>query len=621
MSRKNIISFFTVLLAWAAVILFHIFQPPSKPIAWDTFGYYLYLPLTFIYHDLGIQHKEIIDHIFELYNPSSTFYQATHIPGGNWMMKYSMGMAILYSPGFFVAHMLAPVLGYPADGFSTPYQVGIVVNSIVFFMVGFWYFRKVLLYFFSDGITAMVLVLIYFGTNYYSYTNWSAEMSHSYLFTFYALILWNTIHWYKHFKMKNMVALGFLIGLATLARPTELISVLIPLLWGVDSKKAFVEKFHALKTTYRKQMIVFIIIMAAIGSLQIIYWKIYSGSFIYYSYVNPGEGFEFLSPYLIKVLFSFRKGWFIYTPVMMFAVAGFWVLYKYNIKVFYSLFIFFALNLYIISSWSCWWYAQSMSQRALVQSYAVMGIPLGYFIQWVMGKRKIWKGLFLLVILFFIGLNIFQNWQIRKGILSGDRMTFEYYLKTFGRTKISPDDKKSLLVNRMFRDNVEKIEDKSALTSGRLLKSFSFENTSEPKGKHYTTKFAHSGKHSIKMDSTLHFSPSFKIPFAELTSHYYAWIKASVWVYPVSDPKETPASLVVTFQHKGKNYKYKTKSIENNDVRKNLKLNQWNKVELLYLTPEVRNKKDKLVVYVWNRGKKPVYFDDLKIEIMEPNDE
>jgi len=621
MSRKNIISFFTVLLAWAAVILFHIFQPPSKPIAWDTFGYYLYLPLTFIYHDLGIQHKEIIDHIFELYNPSSTFYQATHIPGGNWMMKYSMGMAILYSPGFFVAHVLAPVLGYPADGFSTPYQVGIVVNSIVLFMVGFWYFRKVLLYFFSDGITAMVLVLIYFGTNYYSYTNWSAEMSHSYLFTFYALILWNTIHWYKHFKMKNMVALGFLIGLATLARPTELISVLIPLLWGVDSKKAFVEKFHALKTTYRKQMIVFIIIMAAIGSLQIIYWKIYSGSFIYYSYVNPGEGFEFLSPYLIKVLFSFRKGWFIYTPVMMFAVAGFWVLYKYNKKVFYSLFIFFALNLYIISSWSCWWYAQSMSQRALVQSYAVMGIPLGYFIHWVMGKRKIWKGLFLLVVLFFVGLNIFQNWQIRKGILSGDRMTFEYYLKTFGRTKISPDDKKSLLVNRMFRDNVEKIEDKSALTSGRLLKLFSFENASEPKGKHYTTGFAHSGKHSIKMDSTLHFSPSFKIPFAELTSHYYAWIKASVWVYPVSDPKETPASLVVTFQHKGKNYKYKTKSIENNDVRKNLKLNQWNKVELLYLTPEVRNKKDKLVVYVWNRGKKPVYFDDLKIEIMEPNDE
>ena len=621
MSRKNLISFFIVIVAWAAVILFHIFQPPSKPIAWDVFGYYLYLPLTFIYHDLGIQHKEIIDHIFELYNPSSTFYQATHIPGGNWMMKYSMGMAILYSPGFFVANILAPVLGYPTDGFSTPYQVGIVVNSILFFMVGFWYFRKVLLHFFSDGITAMVLVLIYFGTNYYSYANWSSEMSHNYLFTFYALIIWNTIQWHKHFKMKNMVALALLIGLATLARPTELISALIPFLWGVDSKKTFIERIHVLKTTYRKQIVVFIIIMAAIGSLQIIYWKIYSGNFIYYSYVNPGEGFEFLSPYIFKVLFSFRKGWFIYTPVMMFAVAGFWVLYKYNKKIFYSLFIFFALNLYIVSSWSCWWYAQSMSQRALVQSYAVMGIPLGYFIRWVMGKQKIWKGLFLLVALFFVGLNVFQNWQMRKGIMSGDRMTFKYYLKTFGKTKISPEDKKLLLVNRMFRDNVERIEDKSALTSARLLRTFSFENTSEPKGKHYTTEFAHSGKHSIKMDSTLHFSPSFDIPFAELTNHYYAWIKASVWVYPVSNPKETPASLVVTFQHKGKNYKYKTKSIENEDVRKSLKLNQWNKIEILYLTPEVRNKNDKLVVYVWNRGKNPVYFDDMKIEIMEPKDE
>jgi len=104
MNRKNRLSLFTVLLVWVSVTLFHIFQPPHKPIAWDTFGYYLYLPMTFIYHDLGIQHKEVIDHIFELYNPSSTFYQATHIPGGNWMMKYSMGMAVLYAPGCFVAH-------------------------------------------------------------------------------------------------------------------------------------------------------------------------------------------------------------------------------------------------------------------------------------------------------------------------------------------------------------------------------------------------------------------------------------------------------------------------------------------------------------------------------------
>jgi len=620
MGRKNLLSLFAVVVAWFTVVVIHIVSPPNNPISWDTFGYYLYLPLTFIYHDLGIQHKEVIDHIFALYDPSTTFYQATHIPGGNWMMKYSMGMAVLYAPGFFVAHLLAPVLGYPADGFSTPYQVALVANSVLFFMVGYWYFRKVLLHFFNDKVAALVLLSIFFGTNYYSYSVYSPETAHNYLFAYYALLLWFTIRWHQTFEKKYMVTLALLIGLATLSRPTELISVLIPLFWNVDSKKVFLEKIKDFKGKYRKQLMLFMGIMMAIGSLQIIYWKIYSGSFIYYSYVNPGEGFEFFSPYILKVLFSFRKGWFIYTPMMLFAVAGFWFIYKKNRKLFYPLFIFFVINFYIISSWSCWWYAQSMGQRALVQSYAVMGIPFGFFIQWIGNRKLVWKLLFGLLALFFIWLNIFQTWQLRHHIISGDRMTFAYYVKTFGKTEVNPEDKKLLLVQRLYSDNKPKMGDESNYNLS-VLKEFDFEDNNEKKSTHFTTRYAHTGRQSLKMDSTLYFSSVYKIPFKEMTNHYYAWIRVTVWVYPVHDLSETPSALVISFQHKGKNYRYRALDINGKETRDKLKLNQWNKVEMTYLTPEVRNQNDNLVTYIWNRGKKDIYFDDLKVELLEPKNE
>ncbi len=620
MSRKNILSFYTVLAVWLAIILSHWLNPFINPITWDAFGYYLYLPLTFIYHDLGLQHKEVIDHIFALYDPSNTFYQATHIPSGNWMMKYTMGMAILYSPGFFVAHFITAFTGYPADGFSLPYQIALAVNSVLFSMIGFWYLRKVLLYFFTDRITAVVLFLLFFGTNYFIYSLFSAETVHNYLFTFYALILWNTILWHRYHRKKNMIALALLIGLATLARPTELLSLVIPLLWNVTSFKGIKDKIRLISTTYKNQLVWFVIIMAAIGSLQIIYWKIYSGSFVYYSYVNPGEGFEFLSPYLWKVLFSFRKGWFIYTPMMLLAVTGFWFIYKNNRKLFYPLFIFFILNLYVVSSWSCWWYAQSFGQRALVQSYAVMAIPLGYFIRWMTGRKFYSRVLFAVVVLFFIWLNIFQTWQIQHHVISGDRMTFSYYIKSFGRTNINPEDEKLLLVQRLYADNKPVIKDES-LYSKKVLKTIGFEKGNKSDSSHYTYRFAHSGDKSLMMDSTLRYAASYRIPFRELTDRYYAWIKVTVWVYPVHNLDETPSAIVITFQHNKKNYHYRAQAFNSLEIKNNLKLNRWNKVEMLYLTPEVRKKEDNLLVYLWNRGKKDIYFDDLKIEMMEPKDE
>ena len=130
------------------ILFFRFCFPHNNPISYDVFGYYLYLPFTFIYHDLGLSNIEQLHQLMDTYEPSVTFYQATRGPLGFWIMKYSMGMAILYAPFFFLSHLFALFSAYPADGFSMPYQWGIIIGSTVYTLIGIFVLRKVLLKFF-----------------------------------------------------------------------------------------------------------------------------------------------------------------------------------------------------------------------------------------------------------------------------------------------------------------------------------------------------------------------------------------------------------------------------------------------------------------------------------------
>jgi hypothetical protein len=86
-----------------------------------------------------------------------------------------------------------------------------------------------------------------------------------------------------------------------------------------------------------------------------VYWKMYAGTFLYNTYNNPGEGLFLSWPHTMDFLFSFRKGWFIYTPVMILALIGLF-LPSANRKGYFNAVLFFVLvNIYILSCWSNWW--------------------------------------------------------------------------------------------------------------------------------------------------------------------------------------------------------------------------------------------------------------------------
>ncbi|MEI7499220.1 MAG: hypothetical protein WCK84_02125 [Bacteroidota bacterium] len=579
-------------------------------ISWDVFGYYLYLPATFIHHDLGIKNFAWVQEILDTYNPTIGFYQAYLSPGADYIMKYPMGLAIMYSPFFFLGHLIAHLTGYSPDGFTFPYQLSIAIGGLVYTVIGIWFLRKILLHFFTDGVAAITMILIVAGTNYFQLTAFDGAMPHNYLFTLFALIVWLTIRWHADPRWKYAIPLGLLCGLATLIRPTAIIISLVPVLWGVWGGIAWREKISMVGKHILQVLVMAAVMMLVVG-LQMLYWKIHSGSWIYYSYEKV-EKLEFIAPYLQKVLFSYKKGWFVYTPIMVFALVGFWQLILKYRSVFVAVFVFFIAHLLIVASWPTWWYGGSLGQRAMMESYVLLAIPLGALVQWISKLNGIFKwpvlsGFFLLVFL-----NLFQTWQYMNFVLDPSRMTKAFYWAAFGKTSVNNAD-------RMFLEPSDKNDEREFLTdtanyTSRVIAIYDFENQDQVSSENICRDTANNGNYSLRMSRKMEFSPGLSLPYKDISKKDFTWIRASAWVYFTCKPEEAACGLVITCNHHGAAYKYRLLEL----AKENLKPGVWNRVTMDYMTPFFEDKNNTLQSYFWFLGQKEILVDDFEIRLFEP---
>lgn len=579
-------------------------------LTWDVFGYYLYLPAYFIHHDIGLWHFEWVRHILDTYNPTIGFYQAYQGPLGDYVMKYPGGMAILYTPLFFIGHLWAWMGNYPMDGFSLPYQVSIAVGSVFYAFIGLWFLRKILLYYFPDGIAAVTMLLIVLGTNYFQLSVYDCAMPHNYLFILYTLIVWFTIKWHEKPRWSYAVLLGLSMGMATLVRPSEAICVLIPILWNIWNKESFREKWNLIRKNILQVAGVAICFLAVV-MIQLVYWKIQTGKFIYYSY-DPNERMRFIAPYLLNVLFSYKKGWFVYAPLMVFPMIGFLFIYKKYKKLFLPLAVFFVVNLIIISSWPTWWYGGSIGQRALMQSYVVLSLPFGAFLQWLSRRKPGLKILLSLVFLACIILNLFQTWQYMGFIFDPSRMTKKYYWAVFMKTHVDDKAKRYL---EPEENNTREFLPGDKLYLNRQLVSFDFEKPDPSYNEGRVPDPLNTGKFAYRLTKDNSYSLGLRLPYRRVAVRDdEVWLRASVRILFHGDPKSVLGNLVISCNHKGRNWKYRSLVLED----MNLKPDEWNFITMDYLCPYVQSTNDEVQVYVWYRGDKELLIDDMKVELFEP---
>lgn len=445
MSIKQFYSYLTkfpsiVVIALACLVVTEIHLNLSKykndnVVKWDVIGYYSYLPATFIEKDVTL--KFITP--YNITQNSGIKYGYVDDKKGNHIIKYTMGMSVLYSPFFLIANELAKPLGFTKDGFSSIYQFFIEFSGLFYLLIGLWYLRKLLLLYYSEKITAFTLLFTFFGTNLLYYASVESAMSHVYTFSLFSVFLYFTIDFYETATYKNAFILGLCFGLIVLIRPINSLFIIPFLLFNILTFKDLKNRCLFLIAEY-KHVLVFALVAFLVVLPQFLYYKHVTGNYLVFSY-GTKEKFYFNNFHLHDVLFSFRKGWLIYTPMMIFSLYGIWLIIKNKTHVFkLTLLILVPLYIYIISSWWCWWYGGSFSQRSLIDIYPLLAISMAYVLSKLKDSLQLKKIIMYFFFAFFLMLNLFQTLQYKYNFIDYDAMTFKEYVQVFGSLKASSVD-------------------------------------------------------------------------------------------------------------------------------------------------------------------------------------
>ena len=234
------------------------------------------------------------------------------------------------------------------------------------------------------------------------------------------------------------------IGLASLVRPTEILISIVFIGYGIRSFEDLKNKLKQIILSY-KNIPLLLIGFFILWLPQLIFWKMKTDQFFFFSYGE--ETFYWSDPQILNLLFSYRKGWFVYTPVMIFAIVGLFMLKDKAKNFTLPIIIYMIINIYILSCWWCWWYGGSLGMRALIQCYALLAIPMAAFFERIFSfnfKMQFLtiasKSLVVMCLALFLFVNQLQTMQFDPAMLHFDSMSKESYWHTFGKFKFDPED-------------------------------------------------------------------------------------------------------------------------------------------------------------------------------------
>lgn len=420
---KIVIALVIISVTW--VNFNHVFWVNQNVINHDVNHYYSYLPAFFYENDLKLNFlNDNTNKITE-----GRYYMPKKIHNNSYVIKMSMGMAVSYLPFFGLAHVYAKWNGDEANGFTPPYHFALQFSTLVYFLIGLLYVWKLLIKHYSKKISAFTILLICFATNVFFYLTFKAALSHIIGFAFIAMVFYFTVKWHQQPTFLTSLKIGFLIGFLTLVRPINLLAVIIFILYNIPDLRSIKSQLNLFLNQKVKLLVIFVTAFFVVLP-QLLYWHYTTGHYLFNSYIE--EGFYFNQPQILKALFGFRKGWLIYTPIMLFALFGLYFIFKNKKEYFICAIAFVAIYIYVAFSWWCWWYGGSYGQRVMIDIYPVLAMPLAAFLQYISELKSLQKQIWIVVFSALTLLNLFQTTQAKFNIIHYDSMTFNSYVKAFG---------------------------------------------------------------------------------------------------------------------------------------------------------------------------------------------
>ena len=417
----------------------------KRILCWDVYGYSQYLSSAFIYGEVeNPKHLLVVDSI---YHPTvGVEGYGRHCLDDSCnasVFKYTMGNAVMMAPFYLIAHYVTLASkSFPADGYSEPYQFAVAMSTSFWAIAGLAILILLLGKWFTPVVTSITTLLIALGTNYFYYASLESGMTHIPSFICIVLSILSMLMWLEKKSWRYAFVFGISTGMIALIRLPDLVFGIIPAILFI---KTFIDADRSNRITLLTQAFFITSLIVIVFLPQMLYWKYVSGRWFYYSYAD--EKFYFNNPEILAGLFSYKKGWLLYTPIMLFALAGILLAIKKMPWLGLSILLFIAVNIYVVFSWWMWWYGGSFGARCMIQSYAVLAIPLAFVVQWLCdnvsarNKRKKAMAISLsCILLFFFALNLFQTFQYKRGIIHFDSMTEKSYWAVFGKVKVDGEE-------------------------------------------------------------------------------------------------------------------------------------------------------------------------------------
>lgn len=608
-------------LVWLAAFC-HFDQWRTVILRSDSWGYYLHLPATWVYHDVGNYDRSIA--AWRQYNPTdpdpkADRYGLRPTPTGALAIKYPVGVALLESPFFALAQVCCQLTGrYPADGFSLPYLLLAGLSTLFYALLGLILLYRLLRAYFSSGVVQLTIATLALATNLFFFSTYTVGMAHPCAFFLLALLLRAVDRWYRAPGYRDAVWIGAALGLLAATRAPDVVAgVGIVAFWGLctprtggSSQPNGVAGRAQVFWQKRKQLAVAVATGAAAFAPQLLYWKTVSGQWLYYGY--QGEKFHWTAPEISNGLFSFQNGWLVYTPVMVLALAGIFWLRRHAAAAFWPLALVLPPYLYITYSWWCWQYINGFGSRPMVDLYPLLAFPLAALVAEALART--WSRLVLGGLLVFCtGLNLFQTVQIDRLVLVSEQGNRAYYQAIFGQWQgsaaafaayetgeIQPDSSRFKSIKTLILNPMEDSTDEGYTREIRRNGQFGYRCSGE---------FCQTG---VVATDTADLQPG-------------DWLRASVsaFVRPGEAERriDNLAKLVVEINSKQRP-SYKNKGITISSRIGNPthilwhggEAGQWGRAAFFLRVPPDYQPGGVLKVYVWNAHGQRIYLDDLRLE-------
>jgi hypothetical protein len=359
-----------------------IYSPPQ--IHSDGYSYYVYLPSTFIYHDVTLEKLAN-----EWYGgPYPDFTGIRRWPSTNrWLNLHPIGTAILMAPFFVAADWLSAWSNLPRDGFSLYYQHGAGLAGIAYFLLGLAILRRMLRQQFSDGVVLATLICITWGTNLFHYAVFDGTFSHA--FAFFLVCVWIGLveQWWDRPTLACSIAIGGVAALNVLVRHTNAIFVLLLPLYGLVHWRDVRGRILELRDRWR------MLTVAALAGIivlapQLALYKWITGQWFVNAYVTHGMVFSWGSPHLVAVLFSTQKGLFFWSPVLLLSVAGVFVATGRARALALAAVVLFALQTWLIASWVQWQFGATFGHRGFTDGFALAAPFVASAFAWAARHRR-----------------------------------------------------------------------------------------------------------------------------------------------------------------------------------------------------------------------------------------